>query len=103
MEVGDRVLKGILELQFKGSYAVLIKTGQARSASHHFQNQLFLQLEEMQKQLSAASAAFTTPFVEEAILLPILNSPSRLVSFMSSAVQEAPSIAVLNPRHISTG
>lgn len=86
LEVGDRVLKGILKLQFKSSYAALIKTGQARSATHRFQNQLFQQLEEMQKQPSAASAAFTTAFVEQAILLLILNSKN--VSLLVSVFHE---------------
>lgn len=106
LEVGDRILKGILKLQFKSSYAVRIKTGQARSASHYFQNQLFQQLEEMQEnhqqqvlplQQLLLNKLFSCPFST------VKMCPSRLASFMSSAVQGTPSIPVLSPKHFSTG
>lgn len=102
LELGDRVSNRLFKLYFESSYTVLIKTGQARSASHL--------LPEMQKYSSAASGAFTPAFAKWPVHLlfsTITVCCSCLVPFTSSTFQGAANVSVLivtlgKPRHIAT-
>lgn len=98
LELAGKVSEKVLKLQLKSSYTVLINTGQAPLACHHFENQPFLQWEEMQGQPSAEIVGLIAPLVKQAITLPILSTKNLLlvlVSFMCCAAQEALSISVL--------